>query len=102
MWDVSPFGVGLQIDRTINITHAISKDANIQLMYPFEGVDLYIHGLITWSMVFVDNRDSDGLHRSYRLGISLRQDDIEANVQFFKYVTGQLEEIPTQPHVNRA
>jgi len=92
VWDISPFGIGLQINNAVNIDHAVSADTDIQLRYRFGGDDQNVRGSITWSKIFIDNPGS--LHRSYRLGVCL-DDDIEANILFFKFMTGELDNVAT-------
>jgi len=101
VWDVSPFGVGLQIDGVINLDNIINKGTDVMLTYQAEGINLRVRGFIMWSMVFVDNLDSTGVHRSYRMGVSLQSDDIEDNITFFKYVTGQLDNMQMPQRMSR-
>ncbi|MEE8428973.1 MAG: hypothetical protein V3S33_05680 [Gammaproteobacteria bacterium] len=100
VWDISPFGIGLQIENAINIDHAVTTDADIQLRYQYAGVDQQVRGSITWSKIFIDGPDS--LHRSYRLGVCLDDDDIEPNVLFFKFMTGELDDLPAPLRTKQA
>ncbi len=99
VWDISPFGIGLQINNAVNIDHAVSADTDIQLRYRFGGDDQNVRGSITWSKIFIDNPGS--LHRSYRLGVCL-DDDIEANILFFKFMIGELDGLPAPLHAKQA
>src|SRR3990167_3481751 len=82
VWDVSPFGVGLQVDC------AIDKGAMVRLMYEYKSAVLQVHGTVMWCTIFRNIPNNSDLLPSYRVGISLGSEDVEANVLFFRYMTG--------------
>ena len=80
--DVSPFGVGLQIDNSIN------NGTDIRLEYQHETIDLEVNGSVAWSIAFEEEPYSEQDTHQYLVGIHLRPEDMGANIQFFKAVTG--------------
>jgi Flp pilus assembly secretin CpaC len=76
--DVSPFGVGLHIDNAIN------NGTDIHLKYQHETIEIEVNGSVVWSRIVKQTLPS-----IYLLGISLRPEDVETNIQFFRSVSGQ-------------
>jgi len=76
--DVSPFGVGLRIDSAIN------NGTDINLKYQHEAIEMEVNGSVAW------NKTVEQEPPSYLVGISLRPEDIESNILFFRTVTGQI------------
>jgi len=83
VWDVSPFGVGLQIDR------ALVKDTVIRLMYEYDSLDLQAQGTVIWSHALEDPADCHDMPQAHRIGIALGPEDLEENLRFFQVMTGR-------------
>ena len=81
--DISPFGIGLQIDSPI------TNGTEVQLKYLYEAVDLDVRGIVIWNMTAQEDSSTGEISRSYRVGISLYPDDQGVNLQFFKTLTGR-------------
>ncbi len=83
VWNVSPFGVGLQVDSDID------KGTGIRLEFQHETTDLQVDGSIIWSAVFEDELEGGTRAQSYRMGIRLLPENMEINSQFFRSITSQ-------------
>ncbi|MEE8428984.1 MAG: PilZ domain-containing protein [Gammaproteobacteria bacterium] len=83
VWDISPFGAGLQISG------AVEKGTEVRLKYQVGGVDLRVCGLVIWSSVFDENPGTEKAVRSYRVGIAFRPEDAKENTHFFRYLTSE-------------
>ena len=81
--DVSPCGIGLYIDNSID------NVSDVRLKYQHETIDLEVSGSVVWSMAVEEVPYSEQDTRRYLVGIHLRPDDMGANIQFFKAVSGQ-------------
>ncbi len=83
VWNVSPFGIGLQVDSDID------KGTEIRLEYQHETTDLQLHGFVIWSTVFEQELDGGTRPQSYRMGIGLQPENMGINSQFFRLITNQ-------------
>ena len=81
--DVSPFGIGLQIDSPI------TNGAEIRLTYQHEEINLQVYGSVIWNRAVKEDSDAEKCSRSYQLGISLYPEDKGVNLQFFRTLTGR-------------
>jgi len=83
VWNVSPFGIGLQVDSNID------KGARILLEFQHETTELHVHGSVIWSAAFEDELEGGTPAQSYRMGIRLLPENMEINSQFFRSITDQ-------------
>ncbi len=83
VWNVSPFGIGLQVDSDID------KGARILLEFQHETTELHVEGSVIWSTIFEDEPEGGTRAQSYRMGIRLLPENMEINSQFFRSITDQ-------------
>lgn len=81
--DVSPFGIGLQIDGPL------TNGAEVRLTYQHGEVNLQVYGSVIWNMAVEENAGVGECPRSYRVGLSLYPEDKGVNLQFFRTLTGR-------------
>ena len=72
--DVSPYGVSLLADGFV------AAGSGITLRYQHGTIDIEVMGTVVWSAVV-------GSEDVVRLGISLHEDDMAPNVNFFNAIT---------------
>lgn len=83
VWNVSPFGIGLQVDNDID------KGARILLEFQHNTTELHVEGSVIWSAIFEDEPVGGTRAQSYRMGIRLLPENMEVNSQFFRSITDQ-------------
>jgi len=83
VWNVSPFGIGLQVDSDID------KGTRVLLEFQHKTTELHVEGSVIWSAVFEDELEGGTVTQSYRMGIRLLPENMGINSQFFRSITNQ-------------
>ncbi len=78
--DVSPFGIGVCIDK------AISNESKIRMRYKTGADDVQVSGVVAWSALVAEDGSND-VAGTYRTGICLQPADVEANLEFYRLIT---------------
>ena len=79
--DLSPFGIGLQIDRELGLGSAV------RFQYRRETVDIEVHGSIVWSSAIRSATDENVT--IFRVGIYFQEAEPDLNVTFFNAMTAR-------------
>ncbi|NWF36057.1 PilZ domain-containing protein [Mariprofundus sp. KV] len=76
--DLSPFGIGLEVDSRIE------TGCRVSLSYHYTTTDIEVHGTVVWS----SGRSEDG-PAVFRVGIYLQEDESALNVELFNAMTAR-------------
>ncbi|NWF38089.1 hypothetical protein F3F96_02920 [Mariprofundus sp. NF] len=77
--DISPFGIGLQLDRRLD------NGCRISLSYQRGTTAIEVHGTVVWSSVTAAGSDNESA--AFRVGIYLQEDQSALNVTLFNAIT---------------
>ncbi len=80
--DISPFGVKVEIETFLDI------DETVRLTYESENENLSVSGSVMWSVAVDLGAKKDRSSKRKKAGIYFEPRDMEANLHFFRALTG--------------
>lgn len=81
--DVSPFGIGVRTDADLG------KATEVRLHYQHGDEAFEVFGVIAWGSQVEADKGEENTENLYRIGVCLRPEDAEANLNFYRAMVSQ-------------